>query len=432
MSDAQQATAAHNAPRAQIVIVGCGFGGIEATKSFKGADVDVTLIDRQNHHLFQPLLYQVATAGLSAPAIAEPIRRIFRNQSNVTVIQGEVISIDVATKALRLADGQTVAFDHLIVAAGAGHSYFGNDAWSTHAPGLKTLADALDIRARMITAYERAEALPLRAGNDAAQAADDATRQACLTSIVIGAGPTGVEMAGTLVEIARHTLKREFRRIRPEQARVLLLEGGPRVLGAFEPGLSAKAQTQLTRLGVEVRLNTRVIGIDANGVTVSFDAPDAQGVLTAQTQTIPSATVVWAAGVQASPLAALLAKATGAALDRAGRVAVTADLSLVGHPHISVVGDMATVLSHTAAGTKPVPGVSPAAKQAGRWAGRNVLARLQGKATRAFRYSDYGNLATIGRKAAVVDVPVPLLGSLRFSGLGAWLFWLRIVVGTDE
>ena len=400
------------AARARIVIIGCGFGGLEATKALRHADVDITVVDRQNHHLFQPLLYQVATAGLTAPAIAEPIRRIFRRQPNVTVLMAEVTGLDTQARTVFLNDGQILPYDHLIVAAGATHSYFGHDDWAAHAPGLKTLEDAFVIRRQMLMAYENAESLPLDT--------PAAERDALLTSVVIGGGPTGVEMAGTMVEIARHTLKGEFRRFQPHKARVLLIEGGPRVLGNYPQALSDSAKRQLEKIGVEVRVGARVTHIDAEGVML-----DEGG----QTQRIAAATVVWAAGVAASPLGKVVAAATGATLDRAGRVQVLPDLSLAGHPEISVVGDLAAAMSHVPGkDPTPVPGVSPGAKQMGRTAAANILRRLQGQPGLPFRYANYGDLATIGRKAAVADVGVPLLGQLRFTGFPAWLFWLFIHV----
>jgi len=388
-----------------VVVIGCGFGGLEAVRSLarRDAGVEVTLVDRTNHHLFQPLLYQVATAGLTAPSISAPIRHVLRpemRRGHLTVLQANVELIDVAGRRVLLDDGTPIGYDHLIVAAGATHSYFGHDDWAPHAPGLKTLADAFDIRARLIGAFERAE----RAGSAAEQAA-------WLNFVVIGAGPTGVELAGTLVEIAHHTLADEFRRIDTRNARVLLVEGAPRVLGTFEPALSESARRQLEHLGVEVMTGAKVTAIDVAGVTLDTVA----GV-----QQLAAHTVLWAAGVAASPLGRSLSAGTGLALDRAGRVPVQPDLSLAGHPEISVVGDLATATSDG----KPVPGVSPAAKQMGRRAAANVLARLRGRTAQPFRYADYGSLATIGRMAAVVQLEVPGLGQWRFSGFGAWLFWL--------
>jgi len=391
--------------RARVLIVGCGFGGLEAARALAAAPVAITLVDRANHHLFQPLLYQVATAGLSAPAIAAPVRFLFRRQRNVTTLLGEVIAIDAARREARLADGTVLPYDHLIVAAGATHSYFGHDDWSAHAPGLKTLDDAFEIRRRILLAFEAAE-----------KESDPARRQAWLTFVVIGAGPTGVEMAGTLAEIARHTLPGEFRHIDPSQARILLVEGGDRVLQAMPERLSASAQRQLEQLGVEVVLRSRVVAIDAGGLQVE----PADGAA----YRIEAKCVVWAAGVAASPLGRQLAAATGCETDRAGRILVQPDLSLPGHPEISVIGDLAAARSHRPGrAPAPVPGVSPAAKQMGTSAAANLLRRLRGEPTRPFRYRDYGNLATIGRNSAVVDLTTPL-GPLRFSGFPAWLFWL--------
>ncbi len=390
--------------RPRIVVVGCGFGGLEATRALQRADVDITVIEKTNHHLFQPLLYQVATAGLAAPSIAAPVRLLFRHQANVTTLLGEVSDIAPAARELQLADGKRIGYDHLIVAAGATHSYFGNDAWSRFAPGLKTLADAFEIRRRVLLSFEAAENAP-----EAAQ------RHALLTFCVIGAGPTGVEMAGTLAEIARHTLAGEFRHIDPASARILLIEGGARVLQAMPESLSANALRQLEKLGVEVRLNAKVTAIDATGLQTE----SAGG-----SERIDSNCIVWAAGVAASPLGRLLGAATGIECDRAGRLKVEPDLSLAGHPEISVVGDLAAAFSHAPGKPpKPVPGVSPGAKQMGRAAAANVLRRIAGEPTRPFRYADYGNLATIGRNSAVVDLGTPF-GPLRFSGRLAWLFWL--------
>ena len=397
--------------RPRIVIIGCGFGGLEAARALRGAAVDVTLVDKTNHHLFQPLLYQVATAGLSAPAIAAPARHLFRRQTNVTTLLGNVTRIDVAARTVHLRDGPDLPYDHLIVAAGATHSYFGRDEWAAHAPGLKTLDDAFEIRRRVLLAFEAAE-----------KEADPARRADWLNFVVVGAGPTGVEMAGTLAEIARHTLPGEFRRIDPASAKIILLEGGTRVLQTMPEALSESARRQLEKLGVEVRLQARVTGIDADGLMVesasSADAASANG------YKIKSKCIVWAAGVAASPLGHHLADATGAHTDRAGRVVVQPDLTLPSHPAISVIGDLAAAQSHAPGhDPRPVPGVSPAAKQMGRATAANILRRLAGQATQPFRYRDYGNLATIGRNSAVVDLGSPL-GPLRFSGYFAWLFWL--------
>jgi NADH dehydrogenase len=399
--------------RPRVLIIGCGFGGIEAVRTLSGADVEITLVDRTNHHLFQPLLYQVATAGLSAPAISGPIRHILRKQmqrGNLTVLLGEVTRIDTAARLAELDHGKDrIAYDHLIVAAGATHSYFGQDHWAAHAPGLKTLADAMRIRRRVLMAFERAE-----------RQQDLERRKACLTFAVVGAGPTGVEMAGMLAEIAHHTLPDEYRHIDSRRARIVLIEGGPRVLGGFTEKLSARALEQLHGLAIEVLTDAKVTNIDAEGL----DYLGPQG-----TQRINTHTVVWAAGVAASPLGQALADGCGCQLDRAGRVIVDADLSVPGHPEISVIGDLAAAMSHSKTGDPiPVPGVSPAAKQMGRTAAQNLLHRLRGEPTRSFHYLDYGALATIGRHSAIAMVDVPVLGRVQFSGVAAWLFWLFVHV----
>jgi NADH dehydrogenase len=372
-----------------IVILGCGFGGLFAAQALDAAPVRVTVIDRANHHLFQPLLYQVATAGLSAPAIAAPIRQILQRQKNATVLMADVQGIDAARRKVVLDGGEEVAYDFLIVATGATHSYFGHPEWERDAPGLKTLEDAFEIRRRILVAYELAE-----------READSQKRAAWLNFVVIGAGATGVEMAGTLAEIARHTLRGEFRRFDSSQARVILVEGSASVLSTYPPDLSAKARKQLERLGVIVRTDSRVTGIDAEGILIGDER-------------IASKTVIWAAGVAASPLGASL----GVELDRAGRVPVGPDLSIAGHPEVFVIGDLAAATSDG----KPVPGISPAAKQMGRYAAKRILHRLRGSAEAfpPFRYKDYGQLATIGRNAAVA-----MIGKLRFSGYPAWLVWL--------
>ena len=371
-----------------FVIVGGGFAGLWATRALASAPVRITLIDRHNHHLFQPLLYQVATAGLSAPDIAAPLRHILRKQANVEVRLAEVAAIAPQEKHVVLADGTTIAYDALLLATGATHAYFGHDEWARHAPGLKTLDDALQLRRHLLLAFERAEA-----------ETDPGKRAAWLSFAIVGGGPTGVELAGTLAEIARHTLKNEFRRIDPSQARVRLVEAGPRVLASFPDTLSEKARRQLERLGVEVVTGTPVSDITDEGYRLGETF-------------IPAKTVVWAAGVAASPLARTL----GVSLDRAGRVPVQPDLSVAGHPDVFVAGDLAAVTSDG----RPVPGVAPAAKQMGRHVAQVLRARLDGRASPGdFRYQDYGNLATIGRMAAVVD-----FGRLKFSGLLAWWFWL--------
>jgi NADH dehydrogenase len=374
----------------RLVVIGGGFAGLWCTRALAKAALDITLIDRANHHLFQPLLYQVATAGLSAGDIAAPLRQILREQRNVTVRLGEVSGIDLQARRVALADGATLDYDILLVASGAAHAYFGHDEWAAFAPGLKTLDDAMTLRRRILLAFEQAE-----------NASDAAERDAWLTFAIVGGGPTGVELAGTLAEIARHTLAGEFRRIDPSRARVQLIEAGPRVLGSFPPSLSAKAAAQLQRLGVDVLTGSPVQAIDAQGYQRGGER-------------IAARTVLWAAGVAASPLGGLL----GAPLDRAGRVQVLPDLSLPGHPEVFVAGDLAAVAQP---GGQPVPGIAPAAKQMGRHVARVIEARLRGRGDAAppFAYQDWGNLATIGRMAAVVD-----LRGLRLSGLLAWWFWL--------
>jgi NADH dehydrogenase len=373
--------------RPHVVILGGGFGGLAATRTLARAPVRITLVDRHNHHLFQPLLYQVATAGLSAPSIAAPLRQILRRQRNVTVLMDEATGIDLAQRRVQLRR-ERLDYDWLVVATGAAHAYFGHDDWTAAAPGLKSLDDALAIRRRVLTAFERAE-----------QEDDPARRQAWLNFVVVGGGATGVELAGTLAEIARHTLAGEFRRAQPGAANILLVEAGPRVLAAFDPVLSAKAQRQLERLGVQVRLGRAVTAVDAEGVTLGAER-------------IAARTVLWAAGVAASPLG----RSLGAPLDRTGRVLVRPDLGLPGHPEVFVLGDLASVSQDG----RPVPGVAPAAKQMGRYVGETIAARLRGdRRPRPFHYRDAGSLATIGRMAAVAQ-----FGRLRLSGLLAWWVWL--------
>jgi len=371
----------------RVVIVGGGFAGLWATRALARAPVSIVLIDRANHHLFQPLLYQVATAGLSSPDIAAPLRHILRAQANVEVRLAGVTRIHPLARQLSLDDGSEVGYDTLLVASGVTHTYFGHDDWSQYAPGLKTLDDALLLRRRLLLAFEHAEA-----------ETDPARREAWLSFAIVGGGPTGVELAGTLSEIARHTLKREFRHINPAAAKVRLLEAGPRILSSFPDSLSAKARKQLERLGVEVITGTPVEDITAEGYRLGAEF-------------VPARTIVWAAGVAASPLAQSL----GVALDRAGRVPVLPNLTVPGHPDIFVAGDLATL----AQDGRQVPGVAPAAKQMGRYVARVIVDRFAGRTTPPFRYKDFGNLATIGRMAAVVD-----LHGLRLSGLLAWWFWL--------
>jgi NADH:ubiquinone reductase (H+-translocating) len=375
--------------RPHVVIVGGGFGGLYAARALAGAPVRVTLLDRRNHHLFQPLLYQVATAALNPADIATPLRSILRRAANVTVLLAEVRSVDLAARRLALPDGE-LAYDGLVLAAGAGHSYFGHDDWEPLAPSLKTLEDALEIRRRVLVAYEEAERQP-----------DGPEQRALLTSVVIGGGPTGVELAGALAEISRETIARDFRRIDPTRARIVLLEGGPRVLSAFPDPLPARAAESLTRIGVEVR----------TGATVTRVTPDAVWL---GGEEIRARTVLWAAGVAAAPLGRTL----GVPLDRAGRVIVERDLSIPGHPEAFAIGDLC---AFTGADGRPLPGLAPVALQQGRAAARNVLRRLAGEPTEPFRYHDRGTMATIGRAAAVAAV-----GRVRLSGLLAWLAWLFV------
>jgi len=367
----------------RVLILGCGFGGLWAAQALRKAPVEVTVLDRTNHHLFSPLLYQVATAGLSAPAIAAPIRHVLADQRNTTVLMGEARHIGVKEKQVVLEDGARLDYDYLIVATGTMHSYFGNDSWAPFAPGLKTLEDAFEIRSRILLAFERAE-----------RETDPAKRAAWLTFVVVGAGATGVELAGTLAEIARHTLKGEFRRFDPRNTRVILVEASNRVLPPYPPVLSEKARLQLERLGVTVFLEKRITGVDAEGVSMGEER-------------LAAKTVLWAAGVASSPLG----RALGAPLDRAGRVQVEPDLSVPGHPEIFVVGDLAAV--------PDVPGIAPAAKQMGRHAALNLINTLKGRERTAFRYRDYGQLATIGRNSAVA-----YFGRVKLSGYPAWLVWL--------
>jgi NADH dehydrogenase len=374
--------------RPHVVIIGGGFGGLYAARALARAPVRITLIDRKNHHLFQPLLYQVATAGLNPSDIAAPIRRVLRGQQNVTVELAAATAIDTTAHRVVLDDGG-LDYDFLIVATGATHSYFGHPEWEARAPGLKSIEDALEIRRRVLTAFESAE-----------RELDEDARRAWLTFAIVGAGPTGVELAGALSEIAHHVLETDFRRIDPRSARILLIEGSPRVLGTYASDLSESARETLTEMRIEVRLNTQVTAIDAAGVTMGGERVDAR-------------TVLWAAGVTASPLARTL----GCPLDGAGRVHVEPDLSVPGAPEVFIVGDLARVESDG----KLVPGVAPAAMQAGRHAARMVTRRLAGRPTEPFRYLDKGSLATIGRAAAVAEI-----GNIHLSGFVAWLAWLLI------
>ncbi len=371
-----------------VVIVGAGFGGLAAARALRRAPLRITIVDRSNHHLFQPLLYQVATAALSPADIASPIRRIFRGQANVAVMLADATAVDVPAKRVILADG-SVDYDILILATGATHSYFGHDAWSLHAPGLKSLKDALLIRQRVLMAFEVAEREP-----------DPVKRRAWMTFVIVGAGPTGVELAGTLAEVTRQTLARDFRHINTASARVILIEASATVLGAYPPDLSDAARSQLEKLGVAVWTGVEVTGIDGQGVTIGQERIDAR-------------TVLWAAGVAASPLA----KSLGVPLDRAGRVMVEPDLTIPGRDDVYVIGDLARLEQDGAL----VPGVAPAAMQEGRHAAVNIIRSLGGQERVVFRYVDKGMLATIGRGAAVARI-----GRFKTSGLIAWLLWLFV------
>ncbi|HWV58622.1 MAG TPA: NAD(P)/FAD-dependent oxidoreductase [Longimicrobiales bacterium] len=377
-----------SARRPRVVIIGGGFAGLYCARSLARAPVDVMLIDRRNHHVFQPLLYQVATASLSPADVAVPIRSILRRQENVEVWMGEAVDVDPDARIVRLRDG-TLEYDYLVLATGATHAYFGHDEWEAIAPGLKTLDDATEIRKRFLLAFEAAE-----------READPETRRRLLTFVIIGAGPTGVELAGAMAEIAREVMPQDFRAIDTTTTRILLLEGGPRVLPAYPPDLSEKAQRQLERLGVEVQTNALVTRLEPGTVYLGD-------------RTIAAGNVFWAAGVAASSLGTRL----GAEVDRAGRVKVEPDCSIPGHPEVFVVGDLAALEENG----KPVPGVAPAAMQMGRYVGRTIRRDLGGKPRKRFHYRDKGNLATIGRAAAVAD-----FGRLRFSGLPAWLLWVFV------
>jgi NADH dehydrogenase len=380
-----------------VVIVGGGFGGLYATRRLKRAPVRVTLLDRRNFHLFQPLLYQVATGALSPANIAAPLRAVLRRQANVVTLLAEVVDFNIAERQVILSDGQ-LSYDTLVVAAGGRHHYFGHDEWETLAPGLKTIEDATHIRRRVLLAFEAAE-----------RETDPERRQAWLTFVIVGGGPTGLELAGNIGELAHHTLRGNFRGMDPASARILLVEGTDRILPPYPPVLSAKAARQAERLGVTVRTGAIVTDIQPDAVTLRVGS---------QSDRVPARTVLWAAGVQASPLGARLAKATGAALDRAGRVVVGPDLTLPGHPEIFVIGDLANCTQDG----KPLPGVAPVAMQQGRYVADLIVRRLRGAAVPGpFRYRDHGSMATIGRAAAVAD-----LGWLKLSGFPAWLAWLFI------
>lgn len=397
-----------NQERKRVVIVGGGFGGLHAARALKRAAVDVTLVDRRNFHLFQPLLYQVATGGLSPANIAAPIRSILSRQKNASVMLGEVVSVDPQARLVevhRFEPGEEqphvnhLNFDWLIVAAGATHSYFGHDDWADLAPGLKTVEDATEIRGRVFSAFEAAE-----------QESDSQRRTELMTFVIVGGGPTGVELAGAIAEVARRTLRDDFRNINPPDAKIMIVDGQERILAGFVPELSHKAEAALRRLGVEMRTHTQVTSIREDAVDVSTGE---------KSETIRTRTVLWAAGVGAVPLGRSLALATGVETDRAGRVPTQTDMSISGYPNIFVIGDLASCVDEAG---KPLPGVAPVAIQQGNYVGRLIAGTLRGKKQPApFKYKDQGSLATIGRSAAVAD-----LGKLKFSGFFAWVLWLII------
>jgi NADH dehydrogenase len=372
--------------RKQVVIVGAGFGGLSAAKALGNTQFDVTIIDQHNYHLFQPLLYQVATAGLSPSDIASPIRSILSRQANTRMVLARVSGIDTARREV-VAEGQRFPYDDLILATGAQHAYFGHDEWAAFAPGLKTIDDATYIRRRILLAFEKAETEP-----------DEAERARLMTFVIVGGGATGVEMAGAIAELANRALAKDFRSIDPRSARIILVEAAPRLLGAFDGSLSAAAKRSLEQLGVEVRLGAAVTALDEIGVSLDAECIEAR-------------TVIWAAGVRASAAGRWLA----AEVDRAGRVKVGPDLSVPGHPEIFVIGDTAAAI---AADGKPLPGVAPVAKQQGEYVARLLFAREQGKSLPPFRYRDFGSLATIGRKRAVIQ-----MGRLKLQGFIAWVIW---------
>ena len=400
--------------RKKVIVVGGGFGGLQATRSLRRADVDVTIIDRRNFHLFQPLLYQVATGGLSPANIAAPIRSMFRRQKSVKVLLGEVVAMDPQKKTVEVHSTEpdksktqikTLSYDWLIVAAGATHSYFGNDQWEEFAPGLKTIEDATEIRRRVLAAFEAAEF-----------ELDPKRRDELLTFVVVGGGPTGVELSGAISELSRRTLLNEFRNIKPEDAKVILVEGQDRVLATFAPKLSHKAGESLKQLGVDLRLSAHVTSILRDQVTLKFIADGSE-------TTIATRTVLWAAGVAGAPLGKHLAEATGITLAHGGRVPTQGDLSIDGHPEIFVIGDLASCVGKD---SRPLPGVAPVAIQQGSYVGRLIKRQLKGKSNfKPFHYSDKGSLATIGRSNAIAD-----LGYFKFSGFFAWVLWLFIHIAT--
>ncbi len=389
----------------RVVVIGGGFGGLYATRALAkgGHEVDVTLVDRRNHHLFQPLLYQVATGALSPGEIAQPLRSIFRRQRNTRVLLGEAVGLDLERREVELSDGAPIPYDTLIVATGAHHSYFGHDEWAPYAQGLKTIDDAIAMRRRILIGFEAAE-----------READPELRRAWMTFVIVGGGPTGVELAGALGEIANDTLRSDFRSIRSQDARIELVEALDRILPTYPPDRSASARRQLQRLGVTVRTGTRVIGIDDRSVHVDTGSGGQEEIRTR--------TVLWAAGVLAASFGRKVAGATGAETDRSGRIRVLPDLTVPGHPEIFVIGDAAIQPWKR---DRPVPGVAQGGIQGGRYAGEAVIHRLRGEPVPPFRYSNRGDVAVIGRLAGVTDIP--WMGPLgRQSGFAAWLLWLGI------
>lgn len=384
--------------RQRVVIIGGGFGGLYAAKALGGGRVDVTLIDRHNHHVFSPLLYQVATAQLAPGEIAQPLRTLLRKHPHTRVLLGEAVGLDAEAHEVMLETGDRIGYDHLVVATGTLQSWFGNDAWEELAPGLKTIDDALRIRRRVLLAFEEAEREP-----------SPEKRAAWMTFVVVGGGPTGVELAGSLAEIARDTLAREFRAIDPALARIVLVEALDRILPTYPPGLSKRAVRDLLDLGAVVRTGTRVTAIDGDGVEL---------LTTAGAERMAARTVLWAAGVQVSPFGRAVATALGAATDRAGRIVVGPDLTVPGHPEVSVIGDLAVTPWKDG---RAVPGVAQGAIQGGRYTGKRILASLDGEAIAPFRFKDLGELATIGRLRAVAD-----FRRFRFGGFAAWALWLSI------
>lgn len=378
-----------NGKKPRVVIIGAGFGGLTAAQTLRRAPVDVTIIDRTNYHLFQPLLYQVAIAGISPADIAAPIRSILSKQKNVTVLLAEAKGIDREARKVQTTSGE-LAYDYLILAVGGQTSYFGHGEWEKNAPGLKNLDDAVEIRRRVLLAFERAE-----------READAERRRRLMTFVVVGGGPTGVEIAGAIAELAKWVLARDFRKIRPESTEIVLLEGGERILPSFDPSLSASAERQLGELGVRVRTGAQVTGIDEHGVHLGDEI-------------LPASTVIWGAGVAAAPLTALLR----APVDRAGRVLVEPDLTLPGDPRVFAIGDMACFTHQTG---KPLPGVSPVAMQMGRTAAMNIVRSIEQQPLLKFTYVDKGSMATIGRSRAIAEI-----GKLKLSGFAAWMAWLLV------